>query len=151
MPVSTSSPAAVPSRRWPAWRTSGASSSISTSRRARQSPASGAKTLHYLYDFGDGWEHSIKILGIEDGKPGLAYPLLRDAAGRCPPEDVGGPWGYADFLDAIADPGHEQHEDMKEWYGQDFDPEDVPLEDLKAAVADLAKRWNRKPRKKSAR
>lgn len=112
---------------------------------------SGAKTLHYLYDFGDGWEHSIKVLGIEGGKPGLVYPLLRDAAGRCPPEDVGGPWGYADFLDAIADPGHEQHEDMKEWYGQDFDPDDVALEDLKAAVAALAKRWNRKPRKKQPR
>jgi hypothetical protein len=25
--------------------------------------------------------------------PGLTYPLLIDATGRCPPENVGGPWG----------------------------------------------------------
>ena len=62
-----------------------------------------------------------------------------------PIEDVGGPWGYADFLDAIADPDHENHDDMTEWYGDDFDPQDVPLDGLKADVADLAARWNRKP------
>ena len=112
---------------------------------------SGAKTLHYLYDFGDGWEHSIEVLGIDNGKPDLAYPLLRDATGRCPPEDIGGPWGYGDFLEAIADPQHERHEEFTEWYPEDFDPEDTPLEDLKTAVATLAIRWNRKPRKNQAR
>ncbi len=72
----------------------------------------GTKTLKYLYDFGDGWEHTIKIERIIDAIPALPYPLLVDAVGRCPPEDVGGPWGYAEFLDAIADPEHENHDDM---------------------------------------
>src|SRR5690242_19255324 len=64
----------------------------------------GTRSLKYLYDFGDGWEHSIRIERITDAIPGMAYPCLIEAAGRCPPEDVGGPWGYRDFLDAIADP-----------------------------------------------
>ncbi|HEY1603817.1 MAG TPA: LexA family transcriptional regulator, partial [Pirellulales bacterium] len=41
----------------------------------------------------------------------------------CPPEDVGGMWGYADFLDAIRDPSHENHKDMLTWVGRRFDPE----------------------------
>jgi hypothetical protein len=55
----------------------------------------GAKTLHYFYDFGDGWEHTIKIERLLDPMPGTDYPALLEAKGRCPPEDVGGPFGYA--------------------------------------------------------
>ena len=51
----------------------------------------GTKTLRYLYDFGDGWEHTIKIERMTEPEPGVAYPRLIEAAGRCPPEDVGGP------------------------------------------------------------
>ena len=47
------------------------------------------KTLRYLYDFGDGWDHTIKIERLLDPVPGVAYPRLIEAAGRCPPEDVG--------------------------------------------------------------
>ena len=53
----------------------------------------GARTIRYLYDFGDGWEHTIKIGRFTAAMPGLLYPHLVDAQGRCPPEDVGGPWG----------------------------------------------------------
>ena len=53
----------------------------------------GAKSLRYLYDFGDGWEHTIKIEGIFEAEPGVQYPRLIEAVGRCPPEDVGGPLG----------------------------------------------------------
>ena len=111
----------------------------------------GAETLTYLYDFGDGWEHTIKILRFDDAEPGRKHPVLVEASGRCPPEDVGGPWGYADFLDAIADPDHEQHDDAREWYPDDFDPKDVPLDRLKADLASLAKRWNRAPRKRKSK
>ncbi|WP_205944840.1 IS1096 element passenger TnpR family protein [Pelagibius litoralis] len=41
----------------------------------------GAKTLHYPYNFGDGWEHTVKLLGIDDGEPGAAYPVLLNARG----------------------------------------------------------------------
>ncbi len=105
----------------------------------------GTKTLKYLYDFGDGWEHMVKVERITDAVPGTAYPVLIDAAGRCPPEDVGGPWGYAEFLDAIADPAHESHAEMKEWASETFDPRAVDVEALADDVAALAKAWTRKP------
>lgn len=113
----------------------------------------GAKTIRYLYDFGDGWEHVIKIEKITAPVPGLAYPVLLMATGQCPPEDVGGPFGYAEFLEAIADPNHEEHGALRRWYGGDFDPDDVDTEAIDAELQRLAKRWTRKPparRRKSA-
>lgn len=105
----------------------------------------GAKTLRYLYDFGDGWEHTIKIERLIDPLPGFSYPRLIEASGRCPPEDVGGPWGYAEFLEALADPEHEQHADMRRWIGEDFDPRQVPADRLAENIEALARRWTRKP------
>lgn len=108
----------------------------------------GAKTLRYSYDFGDGWEHRIRVGAFFEANPFVQYPVLTGAVGRCPPEDVGGPPGYAEFLEAIADPNHEQHQEMKEWWPMDFDPAEAPAVELAADVAALASRWNRKPRAK---
>jgi hypothetical protein len=105
----------------------------------------GLKTVHYLYDFGDGWEHTVKVERIADAVPGLTYPTLIDATGRCPPEDVGGPWGYDEFLGILADPAHEEHAETKAWAGGNFDPKTVDAEALADAVTALAKKWNRKP------
>src|SRR5215475_14003661 len=105
----------------------------------------GTKTLRYIYDFGDGWKHTIKIERLTDPEPGALYPRLIAATGRCPPEDCGGPWGYAEFLDAIRDPAHERHAELKEWIGCDFDPDNVDREELAAHVAMLAKQWARTP------
>jgi hypothetical protein len=104
----------------------------------------GTKTLRYLYDFGDGWEHTIKIERVGDPVPGVSYPRLIEVVGRCPPEDVGGPWGYAELLEAIGDPKHERHAEFKEWVADDFDPHLVNGDALAEAVAALAKRWSRK-------
>jgi hypothetical protein len=105
----------------------------------------GAKSLKYLYDFGDGWERSVRIERITDAVPGIGYPRLIDAAGRCPPEDVGGPWGYREFLDAIADPNHQEHAERLQWIGRNFDPNDVDAETLAQAVHGLAKKSTRGP------
>jgi len=99
----------------------------------------GAKTLKYLYDFGDGWEHTIKIERLVDPKPGMLYPNLIEAKGRCPPEDVGGPWGYGELLEAIEDPRHERHSEFKEWLAHDFDPHVVDVDRLSRNVAYLAR------------
>ena len=45
----------------------------------------------------------------------------------CPPEDVGGIGRYDDFLQAIANPGHPEHDDFTEWIGGVFDPEAFDL------------------------
>jgi len=109
------------------------------------------KTLKYLYDFGDGWEHTIKIERLIDPLPGMAYPRLIEAAGRCPPEDVGGPWGYAEFLAAIRDPNHDRHAEFKEWIAEDFDPNIIDADPLGEQVATLTKRWSRKATPKRPR
>jgi len=64
----------------------------------------GTKAIDYIYDFGDNWHPVIKIEKINDAIPRAAYPRLVRAIGACPPEDVGGFPGYADFLEAMADP-----------------------------------------------
>ena len=111
----------------------------------------GTKKLVYLYDFGDGWEHTIMIERLADPEPGMLYPRLTGVNGRCPPEDCGGPWGYAELLAAIKDPKHERHSELTEWIGDDFDP-DADASELTAQVASLAKSWSRKaPSKRSRR
>jgi len=105
----------------------------------------GAKTLRYLYDFGDRWEHTIKVERLIDPEPGALYPRLIEASGRCPPEDIGGPWGYAEYLEAIGNPKHERHAEFKEWLAEDFDPNFVDASWLAEKVNALAKRWSRKP------
>ena len=80
---------------------------------------------------------------------GVKAPLTID--GRCPPEDCGGPWGYAELLDAIKDPKHERHAELTERIGEGFNPEADDAESLTAEVAALAKSWARKPTKKRAR
>jgi hypothetical protein len=79
--------------------------------------------FEYEYDFGDGWLHEVLFEGRSRAEPGKRYPLCVKGARACPPEDVGGVWGYVDFLEAIADPENEAHEDMLEWIGGKFDPE----------------------------
>lgn len=49
----------------------------------------------YVYDLGDGWEHDIKVTG-----PGGDTVRLVSGEGNCPPEDCGGPPGYAELLAA---------------------------------------------------
>lgn len=77
----------------------------------------------YEYDFGDGWEHEVLFEGCLKADKGGRYPVCVEGERNCPPEDVGGVWGYAEFLEAIANPKHEEHERMLEWAG-DFDPEE---------------------------
>jgi hypothetical protein len=77
--------------------------------------------------------------------PGLPYPILIDAEGRCPPEDCGGPWGYADLLEVLADPTHERHAEMAEWADTPFDPAAPAIDLHQRAVEVLARKWASKP------
>ncbi|MCF6299877.1 MAG: plasmid pRiA4b ORF-3 family protein [Proteobacteria bacterium] len=76
----------------------------------------------YEYDFGDGWEHEIileKILPVDDG---IDYPICLEGKMNCPPEDCGGVWGYANMIDILAQPEHEEFNHYLEWVGKEFDP-----------------------------
>src|SRR5712691_526206 len=105
----------------------------------------GTRALRYLYDFGDGWEHKIKVERLSAPAPGVTYPRLIEATGRCPPEDVGGPWGYAEFLEAIGNPTHERYVELRDWIDDDYDPNTVDAKRLAESVTALANSWSRKP------
>lgn len=85
--------------------------------------------LLYTYDFGDDWEHEIVVEELLDADPEVRYPVLVAAKGACPPEDCGGPWGYAELKEILADPAHERHQEMLDWLGLDdasaFEPKAV--------------------------
>jgi hypothetical protein len=104
-------------------------------------------SLTYLYDFGDGWEHTVRMERPVPFDAGAVYPRLTHAYGRCPPEDIGGPYGYEEFLEALADPEHERHEEFIAWYDPDFDPKTVDTRAIERHLAALAKTINSKPAK----
>lgn len=110
----------------------------------------GTRTLQYVCDFGDDWDHSIRIEKVNEAVPGVTYPRLLKASGACPPEDVCGAPGYEEFLVAIADPDHDQHDDMVRWSGGSFDPEDDRSDSIVERFDRLAKKWAPRPAKPKA-
>jgi Plasmid pRiA4b ORF-3-like protein len=106
--------------------------------------------LAYLYDFGDGWEHTITVEYMIAPLPGVSYPVLLEASGRCPPEDVGGPPGYEDYLRVLANPRHEQHAEMVAWRGAEFDPKTVDVDAIKAELKKIARRLSRAKGRRTA-
>lgn len=95
------------------------------SRRAKLSQLITAKgeKFAYEYDFGDSWDHDILVEKILPPDPEQQLPVCIKGKRACPPEDVGGVWGYESFLEAIKDPQHPEHEMFIEWIDGDFDPE----------------------------
>ncbi len=82
----------------------------------------------YDYDFGDAWHLDVLVEAVLLPEPGTRYPRCLAGARACPPEDVGGIPGYADFLAALGDPDHYEHELWTEWIGGSFDPEALDIE-----------------------
>jgi len=89
----------------------------------------------YQYDFGDSWDHEILVekTGLPR-EPGVKYPRCLTGKRACPPEDVGGVWGYREFLEAMRDPEHPEHDGYLEWAGSEFDPETFDLEEVNRAL-----------------
>ena len=93
----------------------------------------------YEYDFGDSWLHELRLARISARRPGTKYPRCSGGANRCPPEDCGGPHGYAELLEIIADPRHEEYASTVEWLGGAFDP--VVFDSAKVRFDSPSKRW----------
>jgi hypothetical protein len=96
--------------------------------------SAGEKFL-YEYDFGDDWEHEILVENILPVEQKL--PICIKGKRACPPEDVGGIWGYETFLEAINDPQHPEHEMLTEWVGGSFDAEAFDLDQVNKALQPL--------------
>lgn len=108
-------------------------------RISRYFTAENNKAL-YTYDFGDDWRHEVKLEKILPRDKQAKYPLCLAGKRACPPEDCGGVWGYADLLEVLADPEHEEYEATVEWAGEDFDPEKFEI--AEAVFSDPKVRWD---------
>jgi hypothetical protein len=76
-------------------------------------------------------------------------PSCLEGKRACPPEDCGGAWGYADLLDALADPKNERHDELREWVGGEYDAERLELAEVNEALAELVRPRRRPARSKS--
>ncbi len=91
--------------------------------------------FQYEYDFGDGWIHQLIVEERFPPVEGVKYPICVAGQRACPPEDCGGPWSYADFVETISNPDHEKHEETLEWVGDGCDPEAFDIEAVNKELA----------------
>nr|WP_299486226.1 tyrosine-type recombinase/integrase [Acaryochloris sp. IP29b_bin.137] len=91
----------------------------------------------YTYDFGDMWQHEIKVEKRLASKPGKDYPVCLAGKRACPPEDCGGDWGYAHLLRVLKNHRHSQYEERMEWVGSDFDPKAFDLVQVNQSLREL--------------
>jgi hypothetical protein len=104
----------------------------------------GAKLL-YTYDFGDNWEHAIVLEKQLPLLPDMSHPICIDGQLACPPDDCGGIPGFYDLVEAITDPNHEQHKELRDWLGYDFDPLAFPIDSVNQMLLP-ARRRGKTPR-----
>lgn len=107
-----------------------------------------SSSAEYTYDLGDCWIHHVAVERIETDAPAGSRSLrprrragtieCLDGGRAVPPEDCGGPAGYADLLAALADTSHPRHAEMRDWIGGDFDPERFVIADINRRLARLA-------------
>jgi hypothetical protein len=88
----------------------------------------------YDYDFGDSWTHEVVVESLSRSPLGLKFGVCVDGENACPPEDCGGPPGYADLLAVLADPTHDEHAHMRRWVGGPFDPTEFDLASANARL-----------------
>jgi hypothetical protein len=100
----------------------------------------------YNYDYGDDWEHQITVERVISGSDDEVITCTGGAR-ACPPEDCGGPHGYARMLEVLANPKDEEHGEMKRWVGRAYDPERLDLVALNKKLAALKKRIMPPPKK----
>jgi hypothetical protein len=98
--------------------------------RLRDLDLSVGDRIGYLYDFGDDWQHLLLLENTRAVQPATVYPACLAGARATPPEDVGGSSGYEEFLQAIVDPNHEEHDHMISWVGIPFDLEAFDLNQI---------------------
>ncbi len=84
--------------------------------------------LVYRYDIEDEWLHTVKIEKVFPAVKGVYYPRCISGKRACPPEDSGGVYGYLNMLDILKDPENKEYDTVREWLGDDFDPESFDIE-----------------------
>ena len=93
----------------------------------------------YIYDFGDDWLHDIHVEKIEPPKADQHYPCCLAGKRAGPPEDSGGIWGYTELLEALGNRHHPDHQEMRDWVGRHFDPEQCDISAINRRLIALSK------------
>jgi hypothetical protein len=99
------------------------------------------RIAYYLYDFGDNWLHKIVLEKIFPHKNGFDEPLCVGGRRAAPPEDCGGVWGYQELIEILEDTSHPEYEEMMEWVGSEFDPQEVTEIDVKISPKMIEKKF----------
>lgn len=99
--------------------------------------------FQYEYDFSDGWCHQLIVEELLAPTPGTRYPRCLAGARACPPEDCGGPHGYAMCIEALEHPTSPEHAERLEWLGGAFDPEAFAVDAVNKRYAKMARRKSR--------
>ncbi|MEH6825380.1 MAG: DUF1186 domain-containing protein [Motiliproteus sp.] len=94
--------------------------------------------LGYSCDFGDSWQHEVLLEGVLPFDAAVRLPCCLEGKRGCPPEDIGGLGGYADYLEIINDASHPNYETIREWAGMGADPEHFDPQEVNAMLADEA-------------
>lgn len=90
--------------------------------------------LEYIYDHGDYWQHVVALEKVGKRSPDQTLPDCLGGERAGPPEDCGGVNGFEGLLETLADPEDEEYEEMLEWVGEGYDPEEFDLEETRAAI-----------------
>jgi hypothetical protein len=88
------------------------------------------ESIPYEYDFGDGWLHKVTLEKVLESETGVTYPVCVAGKRACPPEDCGGSYGYSRLLEVLSNPKHPEHDEMTEWIGDDYAPEEFSPESV---------------------
>ena len=96
-----------------------------------------SRTMNYVYDFGDNWQHRIKVEKTLMPDPQLKLPLCVGGANAMPPDDCGGVYGYYDFVAAVSNPDHPEHAEMSEWIDRPWDPAAFSIDSANSWLKDF--------------
>jgi hypothetical protein len=91
----------------------------------------------YEYDFGDGWEHQLLVEDILETDPEKQYPVCIAGENACPREDSGGTHGYAEMMEIIQNPAHEEYRSTKTWLGKGFNPRKFDIESVNKRLSKM--------------
>ena len=91
----------------------------------------------YEYDFGDGWEHEVAVEAGAAADAATVYPECIAGEGACPPEDCGGPGGFAELKELLAGPPSLERKEMRVWAGEDYDPAHFDLAAANTAAGSI--------------
>jgi hypothetical protein len=111
---------------------------VSSGEKVRLTKVLETATLNYVYDFGDYWEHRIKVEKTLVAEPSLTLPICITGACAAPPDDCGGVPGYYEFVQVMANASDPEHDEMAEWIGADtWDPTAFDIVEINERLAEI--------------